>query len=49
VLNPYTRVAVEMHPARGILRVQGYELAAGAEHASPATERCELTPDRLAA
>jgi len=49
VLNPYTRVAVEMHPARGILRVQGYELAAGDEHASPATERCELTPERIAA
>ena len=26
VLNPYTRIAVEMCPARGILRAVGYEL-----------------------
>ena len=31
VLNPFTRVATEMCPARGILRVVGYEKAAGFE------------------
>ena len=31
VLNPYTRIAVEMCPARGILRAVGYELPAGEE------------------
>jgi hypothetical protein len=29
VLNPYTRLAVAMSPAREILRVAGYEMAAG--------------------
>jgi hypothetical protein len=42
VLNPYTRVAVEMCPARGILRAVGYELPAGAECAEPVTQACEL-------
>ena len=49
VLNPYTRIAIEMNPARGILRAVGYELADGDEVASPVTERCELTPDCVAA
>ena len=49
VLNPYTRIAIEMNPARGILRALGYELAGGDEVASPVTERCELTPDCVAA
>jgi hypothetical protein len=31
VLNPYTRLAVEMCPAAGTLRVVGYEMAADAE------------------
>ena len=31
VLNPYTRIAVEMCPARGLIRVVGYERPAGAE------------------
>ena len=37
VLNKYTRVGVEMCPARGILRAVGYELEDGQELASPAT------------
>jgi hypothetical protein len=49
VLNPYTRIAVEMCPARGLLRVVGYELAAGAEFAQPATKARELSLARLAA
>jgi hypothetical protein len=37
VLNPYTRLAVEMCPARGFLRAVGYELADGELYAEPAT------------
>jgi hypothetical protein len=37
VLNPYTRIAVEACPARGILRVVGYELMPGQELAEPVT------------
>jgi hypothetical protein len=42
VLNAYTRVAVEMCPARGILRAVGYELTAGQEVAEPATLPCDV-------
>ena len=42
VLNPYTRLAVEMCPASGTLRVVGYELAPGAERAAPVTLPCEV-------
>jgi hypothetical protein len=49
VLNPYTRIAVEMSPARGILRVVGYELHAGEELARPATQPRELCLEPLAA
>ena len=49
VLNPYTRIAVEMCPARGILRAVGYELAPGAEFAEPVTRPCELRLERVAA
>ena len=49
VLNPYTRIAVEMCPARGILRAVGYELPAGRELAEPATLPCELSLEPLAA
>jgi hypothetical protein len=42
VFNPYTRIAVETCPARGVLRVIGYELAAGEEVAHPATQPREL-------
>jgi hypothetical protein len=37
VLNPYTRVAVEICPATGVLRVVGYERPVGGEWAEPAT------------
>jgi hypothetical protein len=42
VLNPYTRVATEMCPARGILRVGGYETMQGSEYPQPVTEICEV-------
>jgi hypothetical protein len=44
VLNKYTRLAAEMCPADGTLRVVGYELAAGAEWAQPVTRPCEIAP-----
>jgi hypothetical protein len=43
VLNPYTRLAVAMSPARGILRVAGYDLA-GAALPEPVTQTCEIAP-----
>ena len=42
VLNPYTRLAVEMCPARGVLRVVGFEQAASDELPRPATRMCEV-------
>jgi hypothetical protein len=42
VLNKYTRLAVEMCPARGVLRAAGYERAAGDELAVAATLPCEV-------
>jgi hypothetical protein len=42
VLNPYTRIAVEMCPARGVLRAVGYELYAGEEFARPVTQPREF-------
>ena len=42
VLNPYTRVAVEMCPRAGILRVVGYERAARGELPIPVTRVCEI-------
>jgi hypothetical protein len=41
VLNPYTRLAVAMSPARGILRVVGYDLAGGTLP-EPVTQMCEI-------
>jgi len=41
VLNPYTRLAVSMSPARGILRAVGYGLT-GDVLPAPVTEICEL-------
>jgi hypothetical protein len=38
VLNPMTRLAVEMCPAAAILRVRGYELAEGCELPEPVTQ-----------
>ena len=42
ILNPYTRVAVEMCPAKGILRAVGYESTPGAELPSAVTLTCDL-------
>ena len=41
VLNPYTRLAVAMCPARGILRAAGYELT-GAVLPEPVTGMFEV-------
>ena len=38
VLNPFTRIAVEMCPAKGILRVVGYEIVEGFSEPQPVTE-----------
>jgi len=43
VLNPYTRLAVAMCPATGILRVVGYDLA-GAALPEPVTQVCDIVP-----
>lgn len=37
VLNKFTRIAAEMCPAQGLLRVIGYEMAAGFDEPQPAT------------
>lgn len=42
VLNLYTRIAAEMCPARGLLRVVGYESVTGDELPSPVTLPCEI-------
>jgi hypothetical protein len=44
VLNLFTRLAVEMCPARGTLRALGYELAPGRELPQPATQVLEIEP-----
>jgi hypothetical protein len=41
VLNPYTRLAVTMSPARAILRVAGYEMAS-ADLPEQVTQICEI-------
>jgi hypothetical protein len=41
VLNPYTRLAAALCPARGILRVVGYDVT-GAELPEPVTQVCEI-------
>jgi hypothetical protein len=43
VLNPFTRIAVEMCPQKGILRAVGYETPPAAELAEPVTQPCEVT------
>jgi len=48
VLNLYTRLGVEMCPARGILRAVGYELGGG-PLPEPATLPCEVGPQAMAA
>jgi hypothetical protein len=48
VLNPYTRLAVAMSPARGILRAAGYDIT-GADLPEPVTQVCEIeSPARAA-
>jgi hypothetical protein len=49
VLNRYTRLAVEMCPAAGVLRAVGYEVPRGADVAQPATLPCTLAVERQAA
>ena len=44
VLNRFTRIAVEMCPAQGILRLVGYEKIDGGALPVPATLPLELTP-----
>jgi hypothetical protein len=41
VLNPYTRLAVAMCPASGLLRVVGYDVTA-AILPEPVTAMCEI-------
>ena len=41
VLNPYTRLAVAICPAQGILRAAGYDIT-GAELPEPVTQLCEI-------
>ena len=47
MLNKYTRLGVEMCPARGILRAVGYELEDG-EVAEPATLPREVRAEVVA-
>ena len=49
VLNPYTRIAVEMNPAQGIIRAVGYELHGGDELAKQVTQVCEYRVELAAA
>jgi len=49
VLNGYTRAAVEMCPAKALLRVIGYEASPTAPFAEPATQRRELIMEQVAA
>ena len=48
VLNPYTRLAVAMCPAEGILRVTGFDVT-DADLPEPVTQTCELDLAPLAA
>jgi hypothetical protein len=41
VLNPYTRLAIAMCPAEGILRAVGYDVT-GAELPKPVTQLSEV-------
>jgi hypothetical protein len=45
VLNPFTRIAVEMCPAKGVLRAVGYEVGPQSELPQPATQICELAAE----
>jgi predicted DNA-binding transcriptional regulator AlpA len=48
VLNPFTRLAVEMCPATGVLRAAGYEMSADQELPKPATLPTEVTASMAA-
>jgi hypothetical protein len=43
VLNPFTRIAIEMCPAKGVVRAVGYERLPGAELAEPVTQPCQVS------
>lgn len=49
VLNRFTRIAVEMCPASGVLRVVGYDNVPGAELPQRVTQTLEIAPARAAA
>jgi len=49
VLNPFTRIAVEMCAAKGTLRAIGYELRADGALPQPATQVCEWSASCLVA
>jgi hypothetical protein len=49
VLNPMTRIAVEMCPAEGTLRAMGFEPVPGSDLPQPATQIRELSVAGLAA
>ena len=49
VLNPYTRIAVEMCQARGILRVVGYDLVGGCDLPQQVTQMREIVLEKAAA
>lgn len=49
VLNPYTRIAAVMCPARGILRVAGYEVVVHGALPEQVTQICEIETPALAA
>ena len=49
VLNPYTRIAVEMNPARGIIRAVGYERHDGEEFPRAVTQPSEFSAEPIAA
>ena len=48
VLNACTRIAVEMCPARSILRAVGYELMAGRDVPDPAALPCRMNLNQIA-
>ncbi len=49
VLNPFTRLAVEMCPMTGVLRAVGYELSSGQDLPQPATLPTEISASLVAA
>ena len=42
ILNPYTRLAVEMCPAAGVVRAVGYETPTGGDLPQAVTSTCDL-------